>query len=156
VATCQLLASSKYGSLINTQNNFGLTPLHVACQYGNVTISRLLLAAGAIHNVIDDDGRTPAAVASLCGHSELVIYLQQLDSFNCDLIDLREASRMLKAKDNVSHVTISNVVISQTKPVTGAERAKDNNKSCVGSKPCSSTLAKQAAVKSQLQKRRIV
>jgi ankyrin repeat protein len=122
-----------------------------------MTLSRLLLAAGAIHNVIDDDGRTPAAVASLCDHSELVIYLQQLDSSNCDLIDLKGASRMLKAKNSVSHVTISNVVISQTKPITGAERAKDNNKSSVSSKPAASTSAKQALeVKSQLQKRRIV
>ncbi len=47
------------GSDINIANSLGQTPLHAACQQGDVTCVWLLLQAGA-KNTIDSQARTPA------------------------------------------------------------------------------------------------
>ena len=47
------------GADVNAANNFGTTPLILACVYGRLEAARALVAAGANVNAADQDGRTP-------------------------------------------------------------------------------------------------
>ena len=47
------------GADLNQRYYIGWTPLSRVAQYGNLTIVRALLAAGADPNIADDEGRTP-------------------------------------------------------------------------------------------------
>lgn len=52
------------GAEVNTPNEEGLTPLHLAAMYGNADLVRLLLAAGADARTRDGLGRTPLHYAA--------------------------------------------------------------------------------------------
>jgi ankyrin repeat protein len=53
------------------------TRLHYACRGGHIEKVRLLLQAGAIPNMEDEEGDTPLIVASIWGHVEIVELLLQ-------------------------------------------------------------------------------
>ena len=61
---------------INAQDNNGDTPLHRVCQWGNISVLRILMASEADETITNDDGETPAQSAVTWGHPELV---EQLD-----------------------------------------------------------------------------
>ena len=50
---------------INGQSYYGLTPLHLACMYGQEEIARYLLENGAHVNACDTSGMTPVHLVSL-------------------------------------------------------------------------------------------
>ena len=47
-------------------------PLHLACIRGYTECARILLAAGARVDIIDNDGNTPVHFASQNGHGDLL------------------------------------------------------------------------------------
>ncbi len=53
-------------------NQYGVTPLHLACSNGNAAMIRLLLDAGADPNAPDPTGETPLMMASRAGDIEAV------------------------------------------------------------------------------------
>ena len=69
------LSLSSQGAEVNTRDNYGWTPLHESCNYGNLELTRLLLDNQAC---IDDpggrkcDGVTPLMDAASNGHEDVV------------------------------------------------------------------------------------
>lgn len=51
---------------VNEFNHMVYTPLHIACIYNRAPIVQLLLTAGADHNIVDKQGRTPLMNAIRC------------------------------------------------------------------------------------------
>jgi ankyrin repeat protein len=56
------------GANVNTRDQDGYTPLHLASSDGNVNVVRVLLDAGAIVDATNIDGYTPLHYASSDGH----------------------------------------------------------------------------------------
>eukprot|EP00956_Cyclotella_meneghiniana_P019953 scaffold34694_cov37-Cyclotella_meneghiniana.AAC.2 len=58
----EMLLSTE-GIEVDSQNNYGRTPLHIAASRGNWNVARLLINAGADPTIIDKRGYTPGQVA---------------------------------------------------------------------------------------------
>ena len=58
----RLLSDCSY--MLNKQNNFGYTPLHVACLNIHPYILEILMLEGADETIANDDGQTPAQLAA--------------------------------------------------------------------------------------------
>jgi len=56
---------------LNIQDNDGNTPLHTACENGNIEIAKALLTAGAGANTQDNDGNTPLHTACKNGNIDI-------------------------------------------------------------------------------------
>ncbi|KAJ3750528.1 ankyrin repeat-containing domain protein [Lentinula detonsa] len=56
---------------INALDEFGYTPLHLACDRGNTEIVRFLLSKGADSSIKDSDGMTPLELAQTAGHEKI-------------------------------------------------------------------------------------
>ena len=63
--------------MINAQNNGGYTPLHYACLLGHSDIVKTLMLAGADETITDIVWLTPAQLAEVCGHPELLKLLDR-------------------------------------------------------------------------------
>ncbi|KAJ4484817.1 ankyrin [Lentinula edodes] len=57
---------------INALDEFGYTPLHLACDRGNPEIARFLLSRGADTSIKDPDDMTPLELAQTAGHENIV------------------------------------------------------------------------------------
>ena len=57
------------------------TPLHNACGQGNISMVKLLMAAGANMLAYDDDLMTPFHYAILSGHLKVGTLLQNINPF---------------------------------------------------------------------------
>jgi ankyrin repeat protein len=57
-------------SAVNTRNDLGSTPLHIAAGRSAPDIVKLLLEKGAAINVKDNSGATPLHIAAFSGHKE--------------------------------------------------------------------------------------
>lgn len=55
----------RFGCELNTKNDLGWFPLHVACDYGNVAAAKALLDLGADVNLTGKLGETPLYIAAL-------------------------------------------------------------------------------------------
>ncbi len=64
----RLLARRKGAVDIDTQDHFGRTPLHIACQYGNQWAARALVELGASVHVLNSYGFTPEGSGYANGH----------------------------------------------------------------------------------------
>ena len=66
----------KYGALINSKNESGLTPLHIAASLGWLEVVKCLIENGARVDVKDDkEGRTPFFFAMRQDQTDVVNYL---------------------------------------------------------------------------------
>jgi ankyrin repeat protein len=54
-----------------------LTPLYIACMFGNVNAARLLIEAGADKDKAMNDGATPLQIARWSQHDDIVEMLQR-------------------------------------------------------------------------------
>jgi ankyrin repeat protein len=72
-----------YTDDVNVQDNDGDTPLHNACQMGNVDIVGSLISVFANTNITDDDKTTPVEQAKFFGNNELVSCFSQLLPMAC-------------------------------------------------------------------------
>jgi len=73
----QLLIRS--GAQINSQNNLGVSPLHLAALLGNVFLVRLLFSCGATQLTTAMDGYLPIHLACAEGHTEVVKAILELE-----------------------------------------------------------------------------
>ena len=64
----RLLARRKGAVDLDTQDHFGRTPLHIACQYGNQWAARALIELGASVHIINSYGFTPEGSGNANGH----------------------------------------------------------------------------------------
>jgi ankyrin repeat protein len=67
-----------YTDDVNVQNNDGDTPMHCACQMGNVDIVGCLISVFADTNITDNDKTTPVEQAEFFGNNELISCFSQL------------------------------------------------------------------------------
>ncbi|CAI5964185.1 unnamed protein product [Closterium sp. NIES-65] len=72
-------------ALINKQNTYGLTALHIAARYGSLDCIQSLLAAGAFTAVPDLYGERPSGLARRFGHSEAVQLLLAVEGVEIGL-----------------------------------------------------------------------
>ena len=49
----------KAGANIDAQDHSGMTPLHLACRFGNISLVRMLIDEGASRGLKDAQGMTP-------------------------------------------------------------------------------------------------
>lgn len=63
--------------LLDSRNNDGQTPLHLACQEGHLDVVRILISYGASLQLRDNEGRTP--LDSAAGHEHVLEYLASLN-----------------------------------------------------------------------------
>lgn len=61
--------------LVNTRNELGSTPLHVAAGNATPDLARLLLDKGAEINAKDNNGATPLHIAAFTGRKDTVEFL---------------------------------------------------------------------------------
>ena len=64
----RLLVKRKGAVELNTQDHFGRTPLHIACQYGNEWAARALVQLGASVHILNSYGFTPEGSGYANGH----------------------------------------------------------------------------------------
>jgi ankyrin repeat protein len=67
----------EHGADINTQNEYGGTPLHYASDYGALEVVRVLLEHGADVEVKRNDGQTALQIAAARGHDEVADLLRE-------------------------------------------------------------------------------
>ena len=65
-------ASAGIADLVNTTDEGGHTPLHLACDRGHTGIAAWLLAHGADVNAQNSDGQTPLHMACVCERKMVV------------------------------------------------------------------------------------
>ena len=68
------------GADVNTHDENGLTPLHIASECGNVTLVNLLLRFGAKVNIRNSKNQTPIYFAVMNRHLEVVEKLLENDA----------------------------------------------------------------------------
>ena len=59
----------------NTLNDFGQTPLHLACASGNLMLVKMLYIQDQKKHLVDDEGETPLHNSARFGHIEICEYL---------------------------------------------------------------------------------
>ena len=88
-------------SILEADPNFsdseGVTPLMIACHYGNIRIATLLLQPHANINQQDNDGWTALMIASELGHSEVVRVLINYGADLNILVKGRDATALILA-----------------------------------------------------------
>jgi len=60
---------------LNELDEFGYSPLHLACDRGSQEIVKLLLKQGADATIKDPDGLSPRELANVAGHNEIEVIL---------------------------------------------------------------------------------
>ncbi|CAE8595003.1 unnamed protein product [Polarella glacialis] len=74
-----LLRGEAHLEVVRMQTNCGLTPLHLAAQYGYADVARVLLEARADALAVSAQGRSPLHLAAMEGHTAVVDCLLAAD-----------------------------------------------------------------------------
>ena len=74
---CQLAMTCSQND-INNQNNYGDTPLHVACRRGDEDVVMMLMLMGADETITNDWKQTPYQLAKTIGHDHLFDMLDRV------------------------------------------------------------------------------
>ncbi|KAF9520653.1 hypothetical protein BS47DRAFT_1286893, partial [Hydnum rufescens UP504] len=72
-----LTALADQGADVNILDEFGYTPLHLACDRGQTESVRVLLKYGADTSIQDADGNSAVELARIAGHEDIVHLLEQ-------------------------------------------------------------------------------
>ena len=91
--------------VVNTQNNFGLSPLHYAAAGGHEEALELLLEQGAEINATSNQGLTPLFMAARTGRSEVVELLSKRRGINMERGDEMNHSPLFIAVMN-GHIPV--------------------------------------------------
>ena len=101
---------TKYKCPIDSTNNDNQTPLHYACQKGNVAAVRVLISQHKANvNFRDSQDNTPLAFAASNGHTEVVKCL--IDEFNCSHI-LNQDITILQVACFEGHIDLAETLIA--------------------------------------------
>jgi ankyrin repeat protein len=117
---------------VNVQDSDGNTPLHIACQFGNVDIVKSLLSVLANTNITNDDKNTALEHAKYYGNNELVSFLSlQLLSKPAD------AATNVMRNDNVPESTsdadsVTNDIMSSADTTTNVTTSASVTQSTPG------------------------
>jgi ankyrin repeat protein len=84
------------GADVNAKNNVGATPLHFAARQNMPVFARLLVSNGADVNAGDNWGHTPLSLARDSGHTEMVAYLESVQS-SSDTSTVSNASQSFRS-----------------------------------------------------------
>ena len=102
-------------------SSFHSTPLHLACQYGNVEGAKLLLDNGAVMEVMHRDTFTPMLAAIENGHTAIVrLLLERGANPNSQLSD-RYGSNLFMAAECDSIDTVKTLLDAGADPDWGGE-----------------------------------
>jgi len=72
------LLDSQTGINLNGHDEYGYTPLHLACDRGNLEVVQLLVDRGVDTSTKDSDDLTPYEIAKIAGHDDIVKYLDSV------------------------------------------------------------------------------
>ncbi len=89
----------KYGAEVNTQDKFGITPLHEAAKNGNEILIRELLSRNAKIFIKDIIGRTPGSIAAELGFCNVARLLHS--AFQTMLVN--KPSSFFKSDQNIKN-----------------------------------------------------
>lgn len=94
VSACRLLLNN--GAMVDAQNAYGNTPLHIACLNGHFPICQELYASGADIEAVNYRGQTPLHIAAASTHGVDCLYflLEQRIDINKQSSDGRTALHM--------------------------------------------------------------
>ena len=98
------------GADVDTEDNTGRSPLHLASREGNMAIVKMLVEAGADVSATDNEGDTCLAMAAQLGHTETVRYLVGLKDVDVSSADQKQLTALHKAVDE-GHVDVVQVLI---------------------------------------------
>lgn len=84
----------EHNAYVNPVDRYKMSPLHYACEAGDIEIVKLLVVYGAHLHSEDESGKTPIEVAGEMENYEIVQYLKTAKSItNCELECGREYER---------------------------------------------------------------
>ena len=85
----ELVAYAPDSILIDAVDRYGWTPLHCACQHGNMACVQALLQAGADARIADKNGKTSLHVASCQARNQIIEVLVEHDPSMVNIVDNR-------------------------------------------------------------------
>lgn len=80
----------KKGADVNVKNDFGVTPLHYACEEGHIDVVDFLIAHGADVNSTDDNDVSVLAYAVMGGHFETVKLVLEHPNLGHEIINKQD------------------------------------------------------------------
>ena len=107
-AVCQVLIDA--GTDIETKDDMGRSPLHLACRSGALDVVKVLVKAGAGVCVADHEGHTCLTLAAYNGHTETVRYLVSLPEMDVNHMDEYGYTAVLAVAE-VDHPDVMEVLI---------------------------------------------
>ena len=107
-ALCQVLISA--GTDIETKDDIGRFPLHLACRTGALAVVKMLVEEGAALRATDHEGDTCLVLAAAFGHTETVRYLVGLKDVDVHHKDSDGYTALLLAADE-NHSDVVEVLI---------------------------------------------
>lgn len=96
-------ADIKSETSVDVLDNDGLSALHWACAYGQITTTQLLISCGAEIDRLGPEGETPLLLAASGGHHEVVRLLLNEESNVNHVDDVGNTALMYAARGNHPH-----------------------------------------------------